>query len=406
VNELIEDAIKAWSWISDTKNSEPQPALTDSPESRGLSDAFGIGDAMMPVDARRFAVNRLFKAKFGRLSKDKLNAILARLELVGVVGSSFDSEPTGGRTKEMRRISAEWQCTDNPEVAGNLETKLRELLTKAINATEIAAKAAREEAVQLSTEEVIREAATAYDWLADGDNLELNHHNEAVFSTGMLQKTGASDETVNALRKVGVIGQLYKEPNARGRMLCTRNAAWFPCGKERMIKALTPAKPEDWVQVGPLRMLHTSCIPIAGQMMQFSAGQIIYDEHVCKILAKGGALVVPASDMDTCICPVSHCRHRFKLSETVPPVMRPLVWLDALNVEDGHQFFFRGQLMRRQPGDIEWREDLIKFLTQPGVHFPVAEAGPIEFANCPACGTISKRSALLGECLKKLEVAS
>ena len=381
-------ALTAWKWLAtDLNNTEAQPPLIiDDPDSR-KSDALCVGDALIPFDARRFAPSVLHKKVFGKMLKAEVDEILNLLQSVGVVGVSCREDATGGRPRELRHIAAEWLCADNLSAFARLETKLTEMLTKALDARQV-------DDHEQSTQAAAEIALKVYDFLCDPENTEIDNQNAQVFSIKRLCREVGEGvaEGLEILERHRIISGQYKEPNARGRIIARLNQDWFKIGgRERLVKLLIPPKPEPYKQVGPLRALETFFFLHQGRSQTISGGMIIADEQLCRLLIAGDYPVVSLDDFDTRICASTSCRHRFKLSDSAT--------LDhpALLVLQDFFFKFNNILIDYKRGDIISRRDFFEFLTKGNAEWPVIPAAESEYTICPRCKHASRRTALLAE---------
>jgi len=418
---LLSNAITAWEWLADPTNSELIEQTFESDEKSIEGEPF-VGDAFIPLDARRFSTNALHKQKFGGLSKESLNEILSLLQEAGVVGVPF-SLPTGGRPKELRHISADWLCSDNKDALERLKTKLTEMLTQVLYARQANSYAQQTaekitgspstdlgqvatdlnqvatdlkpsiELNQPTVDSKIELAIKIFDWISDPENFEVDARNKPFFSVELLRRAlGVENselhEALGLLQRAVVIGTHFTDP-VRARKLHHINES-FVKGKdrERLLRILKHQPSTPYVPVGPSRVLKEVSVYVQKQLMTFKENDIVSNEAYLSVLIKAGAILAPLSDANVRLCLNQKCRHRFDISESVTdfPV------LEAIR-RDIILFGFGGTSISVIPGDVITDRAKCLFLTSDAMKdrgtFRVLE--PDRYTCCPQCKNVVVR---------------
>lgn len=406
---LLNNALLAWEWLANPSNSEPlEPLKSDGNSTEPITGEALVGDAFVPMDARRFSPNALHKQKFGRLTKADVHKALHLLEESGVVGILF-TEATGGRPKSFRHISGDWLCADNIDAFEKKKTKLTELLTQVLcmnqsndyvaNKTQNAAtedqSAVENVDEKPSTNQIFELAIQVFDWFADLENHEMDNRSQRFFSVERLRRAievdqAELDHALNVLEhRVSVIGA--RQQDLRGRQIRYIRPEWLGrgFGRRRLLEILKPEPPKPYVPFGPARVLRTAHVYVGGQLMTFNEGDIVRDEFQVSALLKAEGMIAKLDEVDARAC--AKCRHRFALTESAPidyPILEAIrrdiiTYPDSttLTLKPGDVLTDRSQCLRLTTAMPDRIKDTLRVLP------------PDAYMMCPKCKHVSKNNA-------------
>jgi hypothetical protein len=365
--KTIDDAIKAWQWLCDPKNTH---------------EVGGV---------RVFSVNAFHKAVLRGETKEHVNAVLDLL--AGIVGSPIQADLKGtGRSMEARSL-------DSTERS---ESELRELLDNSLKSRQEADRqnAANANAAEESTmtDSKLELAIAAFDWFVDPENFELDHRNSPVFSVEKLCRELTVDkavleESLILLERNSVIGRPFAEANIRGRKLRPINKTWLERdGRRRLLAILKPEAPSPYVPFGTARVLRTTHYYSGRQLFTAKEGEILSDESKIRALLGAGGVLAKLADVDARMCAAPKCGHRYNSAESPALDYQPLeaIARTQFTPDGGARYVYLA------PGDlIADRQMCLTIQRIEWLQPFVRELQPSEYETCPRCQRISKRSAAL-----------